>query len=297
MHEALGIDSIDALEAGGARRPPRQAAALRPQDRGEDPQGHRAAPRARARSACTRRRAEEASALLRHGARASGRRSRPSSPARSAGVARRWATSTSSPRAGATPAAVAASFARRAGRRSARRRRASAPSRSLRRRHCARPPLRRARRLRASRSGARPASTDHVDAVAARLAERGFALDGDAVARRTRRAVVPIADEARCTQLAGLAFVPPELREGLGEIEPAATGRVPTLVEAGDIRGVLHCHSHVLRRQGDHRRDGRRGARHAAGATSGSPTTRSPRSTPAACRASACSRSTTRSTR
>ena len=41
----------------------------------------------------------------------------------------------------------------------------------------------------------------------------------------------------------GLAFVPPELREGLGEIEAAEKNALPTLVEAGDIRGVFHNHT------------------------------------------------------
>jgi DNA polymerase (family X) len=85
-------------------------------------------------------------------------------------------------------------------------------------------------------------SSEHLDAVAAKLAERGFALDGDRLLDE-RHAAVPIADEAALYERAGLAFVPPELREGLGEIEVAAAGRIPALVEAADIRGVLHCHS------------------------------------------------------
>jgi DNA polymerase (family 10) len=40
-----------------------------------------------------------------------------------------------------------------------------------------------------------------------------------------------------------MAYVPPELREGRGEVSAAAAGRIPSLVEVGDIRGVLHCHS------------------------------------------------------
>ncbi|MDI1318879.1 MAG: DNA polymerase/3'-5' exonuclease PolX [bacterium] len=41
----------------------------------------------------------------------------------------------------------------------------------------------------------------------------------------------------------GLAFVPPELREGLGEIEAAEQDALPQLVEAADIRGVFHNHT------------------------------------------------------
>jgi DNA polymerase (family X) len=41
----------------------------------------------------------------------------------------------------------------------------------------------------------------------------------------------------------GLAYIPPELRENMGEIEAAAAGQLPRLVEAADMRGVLHIHT------------------------------------------------------
>jgi DNA polymerase (family 10) len=41
----------------------------------------------------------------------------------------------------------------------------------------------------------------------------------------------------------GLAFVPPELREMRGEIEAAAAGAMPQLIEVGDLRGDLHMHT------------------------------------------------------
>jgi DNA polymerase (family 10) len=41
----------------------------------------------------------------------------------------------------------------------------------------------------------------------------------------------------------GLDFVPPELREDTGEIEAAATHKLPRLVEVKDIRGVFHNHT------------------------------------------------------
>ncbi len=40
-----------------------------------------------------------------------------------------------------------------------------------------------------------------------------------------------------------LAFVPPELREGLGEIEVAESDQLPKLVELSDLRGVFHNHT------------------------------------------------------
>jgi DNA polymerase (family X) len=41
----------------------------------------------------------------------------------------------------------------------------------------------------------------------------------------------------------GLAWIPPELREDHGEIEAAAGGRLPRLIEVADLRGDLHMHS------------------------------------------------------
>ncbi|HZL54637.1 MAG TPA: DNA polymerase/3'-5' exonuclease PolX [Solirubrobacteraceae bacterium] len=43
--------------------------------------------------------------------------------------------------------------------------------------------------------------------------------------------------------LLGLAYIVPELRENRGEIEAAIAGTLPKLVELGDIRGDLHCHT------------------------------------------------------
>ncbi|MBI5549285.1 MAG: PHP domain-containing protein, partial [Deltaproteobacteria bacterium] len=41
----------------------------------------------------------------------------------------------------------------------------------------------------------------------------------------------------------GLPWIPPELREGAGEIEAAEAGRLPRLVEEVDVLGDLHVHS------------------------------------------------------
>ena len=41
----------------------------------------------------------------------------------------------------------------------------------------------------------------------------------------------------------GCAWIPPELREGWGEIELAANGPLPQLVQENDLRGDLHTHS------------------------------------------------------
>lgn len=44
-------------------------------------------------------------------------------------------------------------------------------------------------------------------------------------------------------QILGLPWIPPELREGAGEIEAAAEGRLPCLIEEDELLGDLHVHS------------------------------------------------------
>jgi DNA polymerase (family 10) len=41
----------------------------------------------------------------------------------------------------------------------------------------------------------------------------------------------------------GLDYIEPELRENRGELEAAASGTLPSLITAGDLRGDLHCHT------------------------------------------------------
>jgi DNA polymerase (family 10) len=86
----------------------------------------------------------------------------------------------------------------------------------------------------------------HLARVSERLTARGFRLDGDELRARGGPGggrIVPVPDEAALYHAAGLMYVPPELREGMGEVEAAERGEIPALVEYGDIQGVLHCHS------------------------------------------------------
>lgn len=50
-------------------------------------------------------------------------------------------------------------------------------------------------------------------------------------------------EEEDVYQALGLRWMPPELREDLGEIEAAAAGRLPHLVELKDFKGDFHLHS------------------------------------------------------
>jgi len=66
------------------------------------------------------------------------------------------------------------------------------------------------------------------------LSEYGFKRDGEEIL---------CADEESVYNILGLPWIPPELRENRGEIEAARQGRLPKLIELGDIKGDLHIHT------------------------------------------------------
>ena len=50
-------------------------------------------------------------------------------------------------------------------------------------------------------------------------------------------------EEEDIYRILGIPYIPPELREDLGEIEAALAGKLPRLITLADIRGDLHVHS------------------------------------------------------
>jgi DNA polymerase (family 10) len=54
-----------------------------------------------------------------------------------------------------------------------------------------------------------------------------------------------IRDEPEFYRALGLDYIPPELREGLGEIEAAENGTLPDLITLENLRGTFHCHTHA----------------------------------------------------
>ena len=59
----------------------------------------------------------------------------------------------------------------------------------------------------------------------------------------TGETIVPGRDEEEIYRVLGLPLIPVELREDHGEIEAAKEGRLPKLIEQGDIKGDLHVHT------------------------------------------------------
>jgi DNA polymerase (family 10) len=84
-------------------------------------------------------------------------------------------------------------------------------------------------------------SEAHLEALAKHATAKGYDLSGAALWRGHE--FVPTPGEADLYRALGLADIPPELREGRGEIEAAAAGALPALLERQQLRGLLHCHT------------------------------------------------------
>jgi DNA polymerase (family 10) len=86
-------------------------------------------------------------------------------------------------------------------------------------------------------------SKAHNIALRDRAIDRGFKLNEYGLYKVDGDERLAGATEAEVYAALGLAWIPPELREARGEIEAAAGGRLPALLEQSDLRGDLHMHS------------------------------------------------------
>ena len=86
-------------------------------------------------------------------------------------------------------------------------------------------------------------SKDHNVAVRQRAVRMGLKLSEYGLYRVEDDSKVAGTTEEEVYQALGLTWIPPEMRENLGEVELAAESRLPPLVELGQIRGDLHMHT------------------------------------------------------
>ena len=84
-------------------------------------------------------------------------------------------------------------------------------------------------------------SKAHSIALRRLAQERGLKLNAYGVFRGATR--IAGDTEASVYAALGLPWIPPELREDRGEIDAALQGKLPRLVELGDLRGDLHAHT------------------------------------------------------
>jgi len=82
----------------------------------------------------------------------------------------------------------------------------------------------------------------HFQALQRRAREHHLNLTGQGLF--AGRDLLPCPKEEDVYQRLGLPVIPPELREGLGEMEAAAAGRLPRLLGPEEVQGCFHVHSY-----------------------------------------------------
>ncbi|MBI2891966.1 MAG: DNA polymerase/3'-5' exonuclease PolX [Deltaproteobacteria bacterium] len=85
-------------------------------------------------------------------------------------------------------------------------------------------------------------SKAHNIALRTRALRRGIKLSEYGVFDREGRRLGG-AEEKDVFEIVGLPWIPPEIREGSGEIEAAEAGKLPRLIEEKDVLGDMHVHS------------------------------------------------------
>jgi DNA polymerase (family 10) len=86
-------------------------------------------------------------------------------------------------------------------------------------------------------------SANHNIALRERAVKAGLSVSEHGITEVESGKVERYDTEEEVYRRLGLDYIEPELREGHGEIAAAAKGKLPKLVEAGQIRGDLHCHT------------------------------------------------------
>lgn len=86
-------------------------------------------------------------------------------------------------------------------------------------------------------------SKEHNVVLRQRALKLGLTLNEYGLSKVEGGQIVAQKTEEEIYRALGLAWIPPELRENSGEIEAAAAGRLPKLIEQAQIRGDLHMHT------------------------------------------------------
>jgi DNA polymerase (family X) len=86
-------------------------------------------------------------------------------------------------------------------------------------------------------------SKQHNEALRRAAVRRGLHVSEYGILDDSTGETRRCATEAEVYRTLGLHYIPPELRENRGELEAAANGSLPTLIEERDLRGDLHCHT------------------------------------------------------
>lgn len=87
-------------------------------------------------------------------------------------------------------------------------------------------------------------SKEHNIKIRTRSLKKGWSLSEYGLQALKKSAKIPkVYSEEDLYKSLHLSYIPPELREDLGEIEAAEKGKIPHLIEEKDIRGTFHNHT------------------------------------------------------
>ncbi|HEX6490862.1 MAG TPA: DNA polymerase/3'-5' exonuclease PolX [Gaiellaceae bacterium] len=86
-------------------------------------------------------------------------------------------------------------------------------------------------------------SKHHNVALREDAVRRGLSISENGVKVLEDGEVFKTGSEEELYEFLGYQYIPPELRENLGELAAARKGELPALVSLGDLRGDLHAHS------------------------------------------------------
>ena len=97
-------------------------------------------------------------------------------------------------------------------------------------------------------------SKEHNVAMRHRALSRGLSMSEWGFKSVDEKTLAPGAqNEEEVFRALGLPWIPPELREGNGEIDAAEGGKLPKLIQLTDLRGAFH--NHTTESDGDHTLD------------------------------------------
>ena len=86
-------------------------------------------------------------------------------------------------------------------------------------------------------------SREHNTALRHRAKNMGIKINEYGLFKTGSGEKIVCRDESDLFKTLGLSYIPPELRENLGEIEAAEENSLPTLVEESDVKGIFHVHT------------------------------------------------------
>jgi len=88
-------------------------------------------------------------------------------------------------------------------------------------------------------------SKEHNVALRTRAKAAGYKISEYGLFKEGKggETLIPCKDETEFFKKLGLEYIPPEMRENMGEIEAAEKDKLPKLIELKDLTGFFHCHT------------------------------------------------------